>query len=174
MPLWTLTDGEEKPTFVKESEADSVFGVDINEARDSANIAKGINTPGWVKYSTYTDANGNVRHKSEVLIVTKNISGDNDTLPAPTVSITSQPSVSVADPLTFSVGAASTGGAQISYQWQKAEAEAATSFSDIDGANSATYEVGTVEAEDLGDVYRVVVSGSNGAGSITSSTIVVE
>ena len=30
--------------------------------------SKGINTPGWTRYNTYTDAQGNTRNKVEVLV----------------------------------------------------------------------------------------------------------
>ena len=67
----------EKPVFVAHESADSsgrsgysnkVFGVNETEAAVASNIAKGINTPGWVRYNTYTDSEGNTRNKSEVLV----------------------------------------------------------------------------------------------------------
>lgn len=67
----------EKPVFVAHESADSsgrsgnsskVFGIDETEAKVASNIAKGLNTPGWVRYTTYTDAQGNTRNKSEVLV----------------------------------------------------------------------------------------------------------
>jgi len=67
----------EKPVFVAHGSADSigrsgdstkVFGIDLTEARLSANRAKGLKVPGWTRYTTYTDAQGNVRNKSEVLV----------------------------------------------------------------------------------------------------------
>lgn len=67
----------EKPAFVaheaagqtgRAGESNKVFGVDTTEANVAANRAKGLNTPGWVRYNTYTDAQGRTRHKSEVLV----------------------------------------------------------------------------------------------------------
>jgi hypothetical protein len=67
----------EKPVFVAHESADSswvsgnsskVFGVNVTEAAVAANIAKGLNTPGWVRYNTYTDSAGATRNKSEVLV----------------------------------------------------------------------------------------------------------
>jgi len=67
----------EKPVFVAHESAESggrsgnsskVFGVNITEAGVASNRAKGLKTPGWVRYNTYTDANGNTRHKSEILV----------------------------------------------------------------------------------------------------------
>lgn len=67
----------EKPSFVaheaggqtgRAGDSSRVFGVDVTEAGVAANRAKGLQTPGWVRYNTYTDAQGNTRHKSEVLV----------------------------------------------------------------------------------------------------------
>lgn len=67
----------EKPVFVAHESAETggragnsskVFGVNVTEAGVASNIAKGLNTPGWVRYNTYTDAQGNTRNKSEVLV----------------------------------------------------------------------------------------------------------
>jgi hypothetical protein len=44
---------------------------DTNEATVAANRARGLKTPGWNTYISYTDANGNVRHKSETLVAVK-------------------------------------------------------------------------------------------------------
>ena len=69
----------EKPVFVARAEShdhgfgargDStkVFGVNETEARVPSNRAKGLKTSGWVRYNTYTDAQGNTRNKVEVLV----------------------------------------------------------------------------------------------------------
>ena len=91
MPLWNKTDElASAPTFLKDpadfpaaAPARDYFGVnnaenlenayfvDTTEAAVDANRDKGIKTPGWILYNTYTDGNGNVRHKSEVLVPMK-------------------------------------------------------------------------------------------------------
>lgn len=67
----------EKPCYVAHGSADSVsvlgnsakvFGVDMTEETVAANKAKGFAHSGWVRYHTYTDAQGNTRNKSEVLV----------------------------------------------------------------------------------------------------------
>jgi hypothetical protein len=67
----------EKPCFVAHESAETaglsgnsskVFGVNESEAGVASNRAKGIKTAGWVRYNTYTDAQGNTRNKSEVLV----------------------------------------------------------------------------------------------------------
>lgn len=67
----------EKPVFVAHESAETggragdstkVFGVDETEARVASNRAKGLKASGWVRYNTYTDAQGNTRNKVEVLV----------------------------------------------------------------------------------------------------------
>jgi hypothetical protein len=70
----------EKPVYVVDSDtnivADDVFGVSVAE--------QGVTTAnthhaGWVRIGDrYTDANGNVRQKSEVLVAMSTIAGDAD------------------------------------------------------------------------------------------------
>lgn len=71
----TIT-ANEQPASLSGAELSQVFGVDTTEAAVVANRAKGINTPGWVKYTTYTDAQSNTRHKAEVLVAMSSITGD--------------------------------------------------------------------------------------------------
>jgi len=71
----TIT-ANEQPSYLPDGDLANVFGVDTTEAAVAANRAKGLNTPGWVKYTTYTDAQSNTRHKSEVLVAMSSISGD--------------------------------------------------------------------------------------------------
>lgn len=80
MALWGNVDqAADKPKYLSAADKIKTVGVDVAEATTSANIAKGINTPGWVKYTTYTDGQGNTRNKSEVLVAMSSISGDNPT-----------------------------------------------------------------------------------------------
>lgn len=81
MALWTNSDnnaGTGKPKHLTSAEKQNVYGVDTGSPRYEAqvNADKGINTPGWVKYVTYEDAQGNIRHKSEVLVAMSSITGD--------------------------------------------------------------------------------------------------
>ena len=87
MSLWGKTDEvASKPKYLSDtlrndqttSDLDLTVGVSTNEAKVNDNKARGVNTPGWVKYVEYTDANGNVRHKSEVLVAMSSITGDGD------------------------------------------------------------------------------------------------
>lgn len=98
-----------------------------------------------------------------------------------TIAISVQPvDVSVVEPATaeFSVTAASDTGADVSYQWQKAQSSAPTTWANVtlgSGGTTDTYTTGAtavaVGAGDTdGDKYRVVVS-RTGAVSVTSSTV---
>lgn len=72
MPLWGKTDElDSAPKYLNASELENAYFVDTDEAKVESNRDKGLKTPGWVTYKTYTDANGNVRNKSEVLVVMK-------------------------------------------------------------------------------------------------------
>ena len=85
MSLWTMTDEEAgKPKYLSDalrndqtvSDKDATIGIDVTEAAGAEAIAKGLGTPGWVTYTTYTDSNGNVRHKSEVLVAAGSMATD--------------------------------------------------------------------------------------------------
>ena len=72
----TIT-GQDLPKYVSTTEivANNIVGVDVTEAGIANNRIRGLSTPGWNKYVTYTDMHSNTRHKSEVLIVTT-LTGD--------------------------------------------------------------------------------------------------
>jgi hypothetical protein len=46
----------------------NVFGVDKLEVQNPDNKAKGINSPGWVHYKTWTNTQGSTRHRAETLV----------------------------------------------------------------------------------------------------------
>lgn len=173
MALWGKNDtANDKPKYLNTTDKAATVGVSVTEAQTAANIAKGINTPGWVKTVTYTDAQGNVRNKNEVLVAFATLSGDSDTLPPlPVITIGTQPVDATAvegETAVFTVAATVTGGATLSYQWQKSDD--GTTWANIVGATSATYTTGALTVlDDDGDQYRVVVSGTLGAVAVTSS-----
>jgi len=178
MSLWNNTDAEQsKPKFLNVADAAQTVGVSVDEALSAANRAIGIKTPGWVKTLSYTDAQGNVRNKTETLVAFGGaLTGDIDALPqVATITISAQPqSLSVVEGLTalFSVTATASVGT-LSYQWEKQEAGAGA-WTAIAGATSATYETAeTVLADDSTDAYRVVVSGSLSATPIVSDAAVL-
>lgn len=69
MSLWGKTDTlASAPKYLTDAEKEDAYFVDITEAGVADNREIGIKTPGWITYKIYTDANGAVRHKSEVLV----------------------------------------------------------------------------------------------------------
>ena len=69
MALWGKTDAAASvPKYLSEADQDKAFFVDTTEASVASNKAKGLGTAGWNLYSTYEDANGATRHRSEVLV----------------------------------------------------------------------------------------------------------
>jgi hypothetical protein len=73
VPKWLETDANNTN---KSNDEDLAVFVDTTEAGVAANRAKGLKTPGWNLYHTYTDANGGTRHKTECLVPMKVSSGD--------------------------------------------------------------------------------------------------
>lgn len=181
MSLWGNIDrASDKPKYLNDADKAATYGISVGEAQALENIAKGISSPGWVKTMAYTDAQGNTRNKSETLVAIKTITGDDDVLPSlPVITIDTQPSSATAvagETETFTVSASITSGAVLSYQWQKSN-DAGANWANISGATSASYTTGTLTVvDDNGDKYRVVVSGTLGAVSVTSSvaTLTVE
>jgi hypothetical protein len=175
MALWTSVDEEAgKPKNLTSAEKLDTYGISVAEATTPSNLAKGINTPGWVNYTTYEDAQENVRHKSEVLVALRSMTNDanDDTVAVdPVITIGTQPqssSVAVGAATTFSIVATVNNGGVLTYQWQRADSGTPTTFANISGATSAQYTIGAVASGDNGDRFRVIVS-STGAAAVTSS-----
>jgi hypothetical protein len=68
--------GQDSPKYVPASQMPEIYGVSQAEALLESNRDIGLDTPGWVRYVTYTDGNGNVRHKSEVLVAFSSMTSD--------------------------------------------------------------------------------------------------
>ena len=69
MSLWSNTDAaNSKPKYLTTAEKAAVAGVSVEEAQVAANKAKGVAHSGWVRNLTYTDAQGNVRNKTETIV----------------------------------------------------------------------------------------------------------
>lgn len=71
----TIT-GQDSPKYVPAADIGNIYGVDQAEAAVVSNKAKGLDTPGWVRYVTYTDMHGNTRHKAETLVAFSSMTGD--------------------------------------------------------------------------------------------------
>ena len=158
-----------------------IVAVSLAEAQLSTNKARGISSPGWWAYRTYTDTSGTTRHKSELIASYKDgsaISGDfTDDLvagdAASAVAIGTQPAnASVeadgSNTATFTVSATKTGAGSLTYQWQVSTDEGA-SFSDISSANANSVTTAAVVAGDDQNQYRVKVGTDAGATELVSS-----
>jgi hypothetical protein len=86
MALWGNTDNAgSKPKFVAQDANGTIggtagvaitYGVDAVEETVASNKAKGMQHAGWVRRLSYTDAQGNVRNKTETLVAMGSITGD--------------------------------------------------------------------------------------------------
>lgn len=187
MALWGKVDNDAgKPKYLSDdlrndqsvSDKDATLGVDVAEATTAGNIAKGIKTPGWTEYRTYTDNHGNTRHKAEVLVAFGGdfTSGDNDTIPPnPVITIDTQPvndSVTSPEAAEFTVVASVTRGAVLSYQWE-VSTDSGASWEEITGATEDNLTVADTDPEYVtGNQFRVVVS-AVGATPVTSSHVIL-
>ena len=160
---------------------------DSTEGSLAENKSRGINSPGWWVYRTYTDAGGNTRHKAEcvaALSVAAGTSGDlaDDTIAADVasaVTITAQPanSTSSSGTGTFTLSTSTTGtpGA-LAYVWQRqtatgkrwvnlaANTDTGTTYSNFTTA-TLTYASLASDALD-GYKYRVKVTSANGTEEV--------
>jgi hypothetical protein len=60
----------------KSHDKDNAVFVDLTEASVASNRAKGLKTPGWNLYHTYTTADGRTRHITESLVPMKVTASD--------------------------------------------------------------------------------------------------
>ena len=156
-----------------------LYFIDADEAQQAENIARGLKTPGWTNYRSYTDANGNVRHKSEILIAMGARSGatgvgtfqghtgdasDDTVLVDGTITIGTQPlsqskvaGSGAGNKGVFVVVATLAGAGSLTYQWQVQESsESGTTWTNVSrgsGGTTATYTTGNtaVTASPTGD-----------------------
>lgn len=179
MALWGKIDNEaSKPKYLNDADKAATLGIDVAEAQTTANIAKGLNTPGWVKYSTYTDANGNVRNKSEVLVAMASITGDNDATPpnTTTITITEQPidaTVLTGDTASFTVDyTLSNETSTATIAWQVSTD--GTTWTPITGGTNFDLEVDSTDPEYVdGNQFRAVVTSGSTVATSNAATLTV-
>lgn len=163
----------------------SIYGVDIYEAQSNVTTQYAVTHAGWVGIKTYVDSAGNLRVKSETLVamsgITTNVgptygapgdAADDAVFPDRLITITTQPqsaSVGVGTTVTFSVTAAATPFAALSYQWQKSTTAGGTTFGNIGGATSSTVSIANTNTANNGYLYRVVITSTGGASATSNS-----
>ena len=156
-----------------------ILGVSLAEAQLSENKARGISSPGWWAYRTYTDASGTTRHKAECIASFKDgsaVSGDatddavvGDVTSLITISTEPADQDTSGGAATFTVAASSTGsGASLTYQWQRLDV-AGDKWADVSGATSASLALTGQTADESGDKFRVKINNSIGGVEVISA-----
>jgi len=176
------------------SATETIVFVDETEAGLEENKSRGITAPGWWAYRTYTDHNGNTRHKAEHLMFLTNPEANadetlsDDTIAADVasaVTISAQPAASTSSSGagTFTLTTATTGtpGA-LSYQWQRQTAAATVRWVDIaadtdSGITYADFTTATLAYSGLaadtldGYKYRVKITSAGGTEEVISDGV---
>ena len=182
MALWDKTDLEaSRPNWINLANypaGTQLVFVDTTEANNETNRSKGIRAPGWHLYREYTDSDGQVRYKSELVVAlaeTAANAGDAaDDLFVPdvvtTVTIDTQPTAqtTVAGAATFTVVASLNTAGTVTYQWQVKVGDAG--WTNVTGETTDTLVLAGQTADNDGDMYRVVVAG-DGAKAVTSDEV---
>lgn len=141
-----------------------------------------VSTNGGTSYSnlngatsaTYTINNANAgldNNKYRVIISTLCASTTSNAatlLVGGTPSITSQPSNAVVCAGSNNVFSVSTSGSGVNYQWQ-VSTNGGNSYSNINGATSASYTINNVNLNQNGNLYHVIIT-SSCSGSVTSNS----
>jgi hypothetical protein len=177
----TIT-GQDVPKYVTAAEiaSNNIIGVDDTEASIAANKARGINTPGWTKYVTYTDMHGNTRYKTEPLVVmssavTSDAPDDTIGVPDAVITILTQPSNSSAasgNAVSFTVSASvDPTSATILYRWEE---DSGSGFAALNnGGVYANVSTATLNISNnallTGNIYRVQLSAAGVAANTVSA-----
>lgn len=187
MSLYGRTDSADNVTkasrgIAASAQAKTIVFVDNQEAALKENKDRGINAPGWWSYYTYTDGEGNVRHKAEHLVtiadpdLNANETQPDDAIAADyTIVIDSQPadaSVTAPAAAQFVVAASTTpAGGALTFQWQE---DQGAGFVNL--AEAGVYSGTTANTLDISDStgldtyqYRVVVSNTGASADVTSA-----
>ena len=194
MSLYGRTDSNANKTkaglaAVSDSNTRTIVFVDNTEAQLEENKSRGITSPGWWAYDTYTDMHGNTRHKCELLVFIADPDGTetqaDDTIAADVasaVTITVQPanstSSSGAGTYTLTTTTTGTPGA-LAYQWQRQPAGEDQNWTDITAAldtgityadfTTATLAYSALASNALdGTKFRVKITSAGGTEEVIS------
>ena len=169
---------------------ETIVFVDATEAGLDENKSRGLTSPGWWAYRTYTDASGKTRHKAEHLMVLSNPDTNaNETLSddtiaadvASAVTIDTQPAAatSASGAGTFTVATSTTGTpGTLTFQWQRQKA-GQTRWANITaaldtGITYADFTTATLAFSALADdsldgyKYRVKITSTGGTEEVIS------
>ena len=163
------------------SATETIVFVDETEAGLAANKARGLSSPGWWSYRTYTDAAGNTRHKAEQLaFITNPEANADETLSDDTIAADVQALITVgtqptdqttaSGAATFTVAATCDNSGTVTFQWQRRTTTSGR-WSNVSGATSASLALtGLTNAAD-GYQYRVKLNADVGAPEVISDTV---
>ena len=163
------------------SATETIVFVDETEAGLAANKARGLSSPGWWAYRTYTDAAGKTRHKAEQLAFITNPEANadetlsDDTIAADvaaTITVGTQPTdqTTSSGGATFTVAATCDNSGTVTFQWQRRTSTSGR-WTNVAGATSASLALtGLTNAAD-GYQYRVKLNADVGAPEVISDTV---
>ena len=171
------------------SQAKTIVFIDDTEAQLAENKARGVGSPGWYSFFTYTDMHGNTRYKAEHLVAIADPEANasetqaDDTIGADVlevISITGQPanSTSSSGAGTFAVTSSVNQSGTQTFQWQRqkpgtnrwtnlaAGTDTGITYADFT-TNTLAYSGLASNALD-GYKYRVKINTSKGATEVIS------
>lgn len=174
----------------------SLLFIDNTEASLDENKIRGLKWPGWWAYRTYTDGDGNTRHKAECLAFANQTAanagdygaadGGTEDNPAAdvasAVTITGQPAAvtGAATPFTgtFAVTTSTTGTpGTLIYKWQYQTASQTTKWTDLtdagvySGTSTATLTLtSAAKATYNGYKFRVKITSAGGTEEVISNS----
>jgi hypothetical protein len=163
------------------SATETIVFVDETEAGLAANKERGLSSPGWWSYRTYTDAAGKTRHKAEQLAFITNPEANadetlsDDTIAADVqalITVNTQPTdqTTASGAATFTVAATCDNSGTVTFQWQRRTTTSGR-WSNVSGATSASLALtGLTNAAD-GYQYRVKLNADVGAPEVISDTV---
>jgi len=144
--------------------------IDEVEATLAENKERGLTSPGWWEYMTYTDAEGNTRHKAQHLVAFKdanvNSADADDNIAADVasaISISSQPS---------NQSTSTPAGGILTVTRAGTAAAGTASYTDVTGTASGSGTGAAFTVARAGGVYTVTVT-SAGSGYAAAETITI-
>lgn len=166
MSLYGRTDSTDNQTkagrgVVSDSNTKTIVFIDDTEAQLEENKSRGLTSPGWWAYDTYTDMHGNTRHKAELMVVLAGPEANADETLAD-------------DAYAADITSLITISSQPANQTTKTPAGGILTVDTIGAADASraagTYTIGasdyTTDASGTGATFSVVVDGS-GAATVT-------
>lgn len=144
--------------------------IDDVEATLAENIQRGLTAPGWWEYMTYTDAEGNTRHKANHLVAFKDA-------PVNTADLDDPVAADVASAISISVQPANQStstpaGGILTFTRAGTAATGTASYTGVTGTASGSGTGATFTVARSGGVYTVTLTAA-GSGYAAAETITI-